>query len=345
MFLDEKILYVKAGRGGDGAALFRKEKYIPRGGPDGGDGGNGGDVFIFAKSDLHALSHLASIDRVIAEDGDTGGHKQSSGKSGEDNKIEVPLGTMIYSYTLKEDEENNYRVKDEAWQLEKEILVNGDQILVTKGGNGGWGNWHYRSSTNQAPERFNHGLPGERKIIKLILKLIAHIGLVGLPNAGKSTLLSVMTNAHPKIADYPFTTLEPQLGVVTQANRDGRQIVIADLPGLIQDAHLGKGLGTEFLKHIERTRTIVHCIDCSQSLEDMIANYKIIRKELESWSTELSKKPEVVALTKSDCLTKEEIIEKVKQMKKQGNIQYVTPISSIAHEGLTSLFDMVYNLC
>jgi GTP-binding protein len=325
MFIDEKELLVTAGKGGDGAALFRREIYVPRGGPDGGDGGRGGDVYVVGKNNLHALSHLAALDSIKAEDGAKGGHQKSTGKSGDDQIIAVPLGTVVMIE------------KEKGWESEIEIIEEDVPHLLVKGGNGGWGNWRYRSSINQAPDRFNPGLPGQEKRTKLILKLIADIGLVGLPNAGKSTLLSVVSAARPKIANYPFTTLEPQLGVVElKTNKETRQWVMADLPGLIEGASQGKGLGASFLKHVERTKSIVHCIDASSTLEEMAHNYDIIRKELNTWSEVLANKPELIALTKIDLLLEEELSEKITALEKLTK-KKVYPISSVAHVGLEAL--------
>lgn len=325
MFVDEKILTFKAGKGGDGASLFRREIYVPHGGPDGGDGGNGGNIILTAEGNLHALSHLAHIDKIEAEDGVGGGHKKSTGKTGEDVITKVPLGTEIYE-----------RIDDE-WVKLIELVEQGQSFKLCKGGSGGWGNWHFRSSIQQAPERFNFGLEGEKKIVKLVLKLIADVGLVGLPNAGKSTFLSTISAAKPKIADYPFTTLEPQLGVAQLNDKEGsHSIVIADLPGLIEGASEGKGLGVNFLKHVERTKTILHLIDASVSEEEILHNYQVIRNELESWSKELSIKPEIIVLTKNDLLLDEELEQKLIFIQKELGVE-VFSISAVAHKGLKEL--------
>jgi len=326
MFLDEIELTVTAGKGGDGAALYRREIYVPRGGPDGGDGGNGGDVIVVGKNNLHALTHLAHIDSIKAEEGNKGGHQKSTGKSGADTIINVPLGTVLY------------RKVEGEWIEETEIVSEDVPYLLAKGGNGGWGNWHFRSSINQTPDRFNPGQAGEEKEIRFVLKLIADIGLVGLPNAGKSTLLSVISAAKPKIANYPFTTLEPQLGVaeVNPGGGERYHIVVADLPGLIEGANTGKGLGTAFLKHIERTKRIVHCLDASASLDELKANYQTVRNELSGWSKELADKPEIIALTKIDLILEEELEEKVKALKKLTKNE-VYPISAASQHGLREL--------
>lgn len=325
MFVDQKELLVRAGKGGNGAVLFRREKYVPRGGPDGGDGGRGGDVVIEAQHNLHALNHLAHTDQILAEDGLTGGHQRSSGRGGKPALIAVPLGTLIERY------------QEGTWQLVEEMTTDKQQLVIAKGGNGGWGNWHFKSSTNQAPERANAGLPGEEKRLRLTLKLIADVGLVGLPNAGKSTLLAAVSAAQPKIANYPFTTLEPQLGVAQVARgKESIQVVIADLPGLIEGASAGKGLGTKFLRHVERTKTIIHCLDASQEPEVLLENYRVIRGELEQWSPILAEKPERIALTKTDMLEASEITSKQAFLKKKLKRE-VYAISAVAKKGLAEL--------
>lgn len=326
MFIDEKVLSVTAGKGGDGAALFRREKYVPRGGPDGGDGGRGGDVVVVGQTNLHALAHLAHVDRIEAEDGMIGGHSRSNGRSGETTYLNLPLGTEVF-------------VTDEEGRSELllEVLTEGQEYILAKGGNGGWGNWHFKSSIQQAPRRANAGHPGEHKKLKLVLKLIADIGLVGLPNAGKSTFLSVVSEAHPKIADYPFTTLEPQLGVATVGDKaDQKAYVIADLPGLIEGASEGKGLGTKFLKHVERTKKLLHMIAADVPTDEMVANYDTIRKELAGWSSELAAKDEIVVLTKADLLLPEELDEKRQILSKHIG-KPVSVISAAAHQGITEL--------
>jgi len=326
MFVDEKILLVRAGKGGDGAALFRREKYVPYGGPDGGDGGRGGDVVLEGQENLHALNHLARTDRIEATPGEDGSTQRKTGKSFDPTVIQVPLGTIV-----------DIQQEDGSWKFFTEITENGTHVTLAKGGNGGWGNWHFKSSIQQAPERQNDGLPGQSMTIRLTLKLIADVGLVGLPNAGKSTLLAAVSQAQPKIANYPFTTLEPQLGVAeVRQGSETISLVLADLPGLIEGAHEGKGLGVQFLKHVERTRTIIHCIDCTGEPEELLASYKLIRQELEAWSEALSTKPERIALTKIELLAPEDVAARVKALKKAtGNEVY--PISAATHQGLVPL--------
>ena len=317
MFLDEKELLIRAGKGGDGVALFRREIYVPRGGPDGGDGGQGGSIYVVGKNNLHTLAHLSHTDKLLAQDGAKGGHRTSTGKSGEDLELLVPLGTIITS----------------GGETVVEITEENQKVLLVKGGNGGWGNWHFRSSITQAPDRFNPGQAGEEMHIHLTLKLIADVGLVGLPNAGKSTLLSVISAAEPKIANYPFTTLEPQLGV---AQVDGKNLVVADLPGLIEGASGGKGLGATFLKHIERTRSIAHCISFELPEDEMLAVYNTIRHELEQWSEALATKNEVIVLTKADILLPEEVEARCASLTKKLK-KPVFAISAASHQGLEDL--------
>lgn len=325
MFVDEKQLLIRAGKGGDGASLFRREKYVPKGGPDGGDGGNGGDVIAVAKHDLHALNHLAHTDRIIAEDGKIGGHERSNGKAGQHTYLELPLGTIITEHT------------DEGDRILTELTEDDQRVVIAKGGSGGWGNWHFKSSIQQAPRRANPGLPGEERQVTLTLKLIADIGLVGLPNAGKSTLLSAVTAARPKIANYPFTTLEPQLGVAEiRRGKEVQSVVIADLPGLIEGAGEGRGLGTQFLKHVERTKSIVHCIDASASIEEILANYQTIRAELEHWSPVLAAKPEHIALTKCELVNNADIQARVKALKNITSSK-ISAISAATNQGLVDL--------
>lgn len=295
MFIDEVEIYVKAGNGGNGCVSFRREKYIPDGGPDGGDGGRGGNIVFEVDDRAHALSFFTRQKRFLAENGQNGMGKNMAGKNAEDLILKVPTGTTIYH--------NGEVVVD----LTKE----GEKFTYLKGGNGGWGNQHFATSIKQAPEWAKDGMRGESAKIKLELKVIADIGLIGLPNAGKSTLLSVLTNARPKIADYPFTTLEPNLG--TYIDKDSR-LIIADIPGLIEGASLGKGLGDKFLKHVDRTKVLVHLIDANS--DDVVRDYKIIRQELKNFSKSLVKKKEIVVLSKSETQSDEILTDQVKKLKK-----------------------------
>jgi len=294
MFIDEANIQVRAGNGGDGCVAFRREKYIPKGGPTGGDGGDGGDVIFRAKAGLDTLLDFAGRHHWNAEDGQPGAASQCVGKSGEDLVIKVPPGTLVYS--------------EETGDLLADMTPAGTEIVIARGGKGGWGNEHFKTSTNQAPRQSTPGEKGQQLSLRRQLKLIADVGLVGKPNAGKSTLLSRVTKARPKIADYPFTTLQPHLGIAELPG--ARRLVIADIPGLIEGAHQGQGLGTRFLRHIERTRLLVHLVEL-QPLDssEPLANYRLVQAELAQYSRQLAEKPQLVALTKADLLPPEEAAE------------------------------------
>ncbi len=283
-FLDRTKIYVKAGDGGNGAASFRREKYIEFGGPDGGDGGRGGHVIARATDSLNTLIDYRYQQHFKAQNGKGGAGRQRTGAGGDDIVVDVPTGTEIY----EEDEET----------LIADLDHPGAEVLLVKGGNGGFGNLRFKTSTNQAPDRANPGHPGEERTVWLRLKLLADAGLVGLPNAGKSTFLSVVSAAKPKIADYPFTTLVPQLGVVRLG--PGQSFVLADIPGLIEGAHQGAGIGDRFLGHVERCAVLIHLIDGGS--DDPVADYKTIRGELEAYGHGLEDKPEIVVLSKSDTV-------------------------------------------
>src|SRR5438067_960460 len=282
-FLDQAKVYIRSGSGGDGCVSFRREKFIEFGGPNGGDGGRGGDVWVEAAENLNTLIDYRFQNHSAAKYVGNGMGKEMAGANGADAVLKVPVGRQIY-------EEDNETVIADLDQP-------GARVMLLKGGNGGFGNAHFKSSTNQAPRRANPGQPSEEKTIWLRLKLIADVGLIGLPNAGKSTFLSRVSAARPKIADYPFTTLNPQLGMVRIAGAD---FVVADLPGLIEGAHEGAGLGTRFLGHVERTRVIVHLVDGTEST--IARAYKTIRNELQSYGHGLADKPEIVVLNKSDAI-------------------------------------------
>ena len=283
MFIDRAVVHVAAGSGGSGATSFRREKFVPKGGPDGGDGGHGGSVFVRADPQLTTLLDYRYRQNWEAESGARGQHKNMTGRSAEDLELPVPAGT---------------EVRDTSGNLLGELVAPGDRLLVARGGRGGRGNTHFATSTHQSPREHEPGEPGEERSIELVLKLIADVGLLGEPNAGKSTLLSVISAARPKIADYPFTTLEPGLGVVGLG--DGRSFVVADIPGIIEGAHAGKGLGLRFLQHIERTRLIAVLIPVDSA--DPQATYDLLRREAASYSAALAAKPHVVVLTKADLL-------------------------------------------
>jgi GTP-binding protein len=304
MFTDEIEIQVRSGKGGDGAVHFRREKYVPRGGPDGGDGGKGADVILKVKSTLNTLSAFHHKERFFADDGRPGGGQNKYGKSADDLIIPVPPGTVIFDVT---DKSNPALLGD--------LTEAGQQLIVCKGGRGGRGNSHFATSRNQVPRTAEKGEPGEEKRLKLELKLIADIGLIGIPNAGKSTLLTALTNAKPKIASYAFTTLEPNLGVAEID--DDTSIVLADIPGLIEGAHQGAGLGHDFLRHIQRTRVLIHLLD-GLSL-DPLADFTQINSELALFDPNLAKKPQVVAMNKIDQPEVKELFPAFKkEMKKRG---------------------------
>src|SRR4051794_1372659 len=296
MFVDEAIIQVKAGDGGDGCVSFRREKYVPKGGPDGGDGGAGGSVIFEADVNKNTLLDFAGRHHWRAERGEGGMGKKMSGLSGEDLVIRVPPGTLIFD--------------DEYKTLLADLDAAGKRVTIARGGKGGRGNWHFKSSTNQTPRYAEPGTEGEERHLKLELKLIADVGLVGMPNAGKSTLLRATSSARPKVADYPFTTLEPQLGIVELSG--DRRIVMADIPGLIEGAQHGAGLGHAFLRHIERTKVIVHLLDLyPPDGSNPADNYRKIRGELEAFSPELAGKRELIAANKMDLAVDNEALEKL----------------------------------
>jgi GTPase len=296
-FLDEAKVYVRSGDGGNGCVSFRREKFIEFGGPNGGDGGKGGDVVVQAVDGLNTLIDYRYQQHFKAKSGGGGMGKDRHGANGADVVLKVPAGTQVYA----EDDET----------LLADLTEVGQRTVLARGGNGGFGNAHFKSSTNRAPRHANPGQAGEELTIRLRLKLIADAGIVGLPNAGKSTLLAAVSAAKPKIADYPFTTLHPQLGVVES---DGREFVLADIPGLIEGAHAGSGLGDRFLGHVERCRVLLHLVDgIGEHAGDA---YKTVRAELAAYGQGLADKPEIVALTKADALTPEEIKQQTARLKR-----------------------------
>jgi GTP-binding protein len=311
-FLDEAKVYVASGAGGNGCVSFRREKFIEFGGPNGGDGGKGGDVVVEAVNGLNTLIDYRYQQHFKAQRGENGMGKDRHGANGKDVVLKVPVGTQVY--------------EEDGETLLADLTAVGERVVIAKGGNGGFGNAYFKSSTNRAPRHANPGQPGEELTIRLRLKLIADAGLIGLPNAGKSTFLSVVSAARPKIADYPFTTLHPQLGVV---RIDEREFVLADLPGLIEGAHEGVGLGDRFLGHTERCRVLLHLVDGTS--EDVAAAYRTVRGELEAYGHGLADKPEIVALSKADALTPE-LIET--QRSKLGEAAGQTPLVLSAQSGL-----------
>ena len=316
MFVDTAKVYIKAGKGGNGAISFRREIYIPKGGPDGGDGGKGGDVVFVASKDCDTLIDFRFQPKLIAEDGKAGSGQKSSGRSGKDLIVEVPIGTVV-----KRDGE-----------IVADLTHDEERAIVAHGGDGGYGNWHFRSSTRQTPRIAELGNPGEAYDAELELKLLADVGLVGFPNAGKSTFLSVVSNATPEIADYPFTTITPNLGV---AKIDDHSILIADIPGLIEGASEGKGLGDRFLRHVERTKVLLHLIDVYT--DDAGKAYCDIRKELANYSDELASRPELVVLTKIEGVDQEIIDMQMGAILKENPDAKVMAISAVAHQGLTEV--------
>lgn len=320
-FLDKAKIYIKAGDGGNGAASFRREKYIEFGGPNGGDGGRGGDVVFRAVPNVNTLIDYRYKTKFVAQRGQNGMGKMRTGYSGETLYLPVPTGTVI----LSENEEIEYA----------DLNQDGMEYRAARGGNGGWGNLHFKSPTNRAPRQANDGLPGEERTVVLRLKLIADIGLVGFPNAGKSTILSVVTAARPKIANYAFTTLNPQLGVMYAHNRE---YVMVDLPGLIEGAHTGTGLGDRFLGHAERTKLILHVIDGSET--DWAARYAAIRHEMDSYGGGLLDKPEIVVINKIDTLLDEELNERLKEFKKSFGRKKKPEIVVISAAGHIGIEDM-----
>lgn len=318
-FADYAKIYVTAGNGGEGMSHFRREKYVPKGGPDGGDGGKGGDVVLKGNSQLNTLLDLRYRKFVKAAHGERGHTSRKTGKDGEKEILEVPLGTVVY------DAETRERLG--------EITEQDEEIVIAKGGKGGLGNWHFRSATNQTPEHAQEGESGEERTVELELKLIADVGLVGFPNAGKSTLLSALSEAKPKIADYPFTTLEPNLGVVTFP--DYRSFVMADIPGIIEDAHEGKGLGLQFLRHIERNNVLLFMVGCDTDIKQ---EYRALLHELEEYRPDLLDKPRILAITKMDLVEGFELEEPVEL----GDDVEIIEISSATGHNIEELKEMIW---
>jgi len=324
MFCDEVKIKLIAGNGGDGCMSFRREKFVPKGGPDGGDGGHGGDIILKVNRNLNTLSHLTNGKTYKANRGVHGKGKKMHGKNAEALILEVPIGTIIFNSDKSE--------------LTADLDKKDSEIIIAKGGQGGKGNARFVSSTHQAPRFAENGEPGEKKEILLELKLAADIGIIGLPSAGKSTLISVISNAKPKIAAYHFTTLIPNLGVVNMekfGSSKNDSFIVADIPGLIEGASAGKGLGHQFLKHISRTKLLVHIID--GSLNDIDKNFKIINQELKNFDKNLSKREQIVVINKSDLLTKEEIKEKTEKLKKINKKTKIFVISAASNKGLKEL--------
>ena len=316
-FLDQVKIYIKAGNGGDGSPSFRREKFIEYGGPDGGDGGRGGSVILKAEQNLNTLIDYRYQQHHKARRGDNGSGQNRTGKSGENLILKVPLGTQVL------EEDNKTLIYD---------FVNiAEEFVAASGGKGGLGNTRFKSSTNRAPKKFTKGTKGEEFVIWLQLKTIADIGIIGLPNSGKSSLLAAITNANPKIANYQFTTLNPNLGV---ASYDKKEVTIADIPGLVEGAHKGTGLGIQFLKHIERCKSLLHMIDITD--EDLKKSYKQIKNELKSYSSKLSKKKELIVLNKTDLIDNSEVKKIVKNFSKSIKSEVIT-LSTIEKKSISQI--------
>tara|TARA_Y100000590_G_scaffold239865_1_gene269720 strand:- start:441 stop:1424 length:984 start_codon:yes stop_codon:yes gene_type:complete len=321
-FLDQAKIYLKAGDGGAGSASFRREKFIEFGGPDGGDGGSGGSIIFFATKNLNTLIDFRFQQHFKAERGQDGQGKKKTGKSGKDLIIKVPVGTQIF------EEDNNTLIEDLTKQEQK--------IKIAKGGEGGLGNVRFKSATNRAPRKKTSGEKGESFCVWLQLKVIAEIGIIGMPNSGKSSLLSALTSAKPKIANYPFTTINPNLGV---SNYNHKEITLADIPGLIEGAHEGIGLGDKFLRHIERCKSILHLIDITNN--NLLENYSKVRKELFKYSNKLVKKDEIIVFNKIDMMSKEEINKKINLFKKRIKKEVFT-ISALRRIGLKAIKENLF---
>src|SRR3954469_9951464 len=331
MFVDEVDIHVAAGHGGKGCLSFRREKYVPRGGPDGGNGGNGGSVFIVATATKNTLIDFRYHPEFEAKRGSHGQGANKTGQTAYDLEIPVPIGTLVFEKSAD---------GSEVTQL-ADLTEEGQRVLVAQGGRGGRGNACFVSSTNRAPRRTEPGEPGEERFIRLQLKLIADVGLVGFPNAGKSTLISRISAARPKIADYPFTTLQPNLGVVTLAN--DRSFVVADVPGLIEGAHEGHGLGDKFLRHIERTKVLVHLVDVSgASGREPVEDFDVIQRELERFDPAVAAKPQLVAANKLDAVDDETRVKALEKRAKKAKLPFFK-ISGVTGIGIDALLEAAWN--
>lgn len=324
-FIDQAEVEVEGGTGGDGMTSFRREKYVPAGGPSGGTGGNGGSVVLVANSNLQTLLDFKFKHRFRAPDGEKGGSKNKTGANGEDLVIEVPCGTLVHNVDTDE--------------LIGDLTESGQKLVVAPGGKGGLGNRHFLSNRNRAPERSQPGAPGAIRRIKLELKLLAEVGIIGLPNAGKSTLISTLSSAKPKVADYPFTTLIPNLGVVRKPTGDGT--LFADIPGLIEGAHEGQGLGHDFLRHIERTKLLLHLVDGTAA--DPVTDYHTIQQELIAYGQGLPSRPQLLAINKIDALLEEEVDELASKLALATGTK-VFRISAVSRQGTEELLQAIWKL-
>jgi GTP-binding protein len=328
MFVDEVDIHVIAGSGGNGCLSFRREKFVPRGGPDGGDGGSGGSVYVAAIATKNTLVDFRFHPDFKARRGQHGQGSNRTGSSGHDLDVGVPIGTLIYEKT------------DGETRLVADLAEEGQRVLVARGGRGGRGNARFVSSTNRAPRRTEPGEPGEEKFLRLELKLLADVGLVGFPNAGKSTLISRISAAKPKIADYPFTTLAPNLGVVSLS--DDRSFVVADVPGLIKGAHEGHGLGDRFLRHVERTKVLIHLVDVSSaSGRDPVEDFDTIQNELQLFDPEVAAKPQIVAANKIDALDDPDRLARLTRHVRRRKLPII-PLSGVRGDGLAELLERVW---
>ena len=320
MFVDEATVHVFGGDGGNGCCSFRREKYVPKGGPDGGDGGDGGSVVLVADPELSTLLPFRYKTIFKAERGRHGEGANRSGRSGSDLEVHVPAGTLVWS-------------EDRVRRLAG-LESPGDRWIAARGGRGGRGNARFATSTRQAPTRHDPGEPGEQSVLRLELRLLADVGLVGFPNAGKSTLISRVSAARPKVADYPFTTLEPHLGVVDLGERPG--FVVADIPGLIEGAHQGAGLGDRFLRHVERCRLLLHLVDASSTERDPVRDAEVIDRELAAYSQELSRKPRIVVVTKRDAVQDDAVIRRVERWARRRGFPCLA-VSAVTGDGIASM--------
>ena len=329
MLVDRARIFVRSGKGGNGCVSFRREKFVPKGGPNGGDGGDGGDVVLVGDESLDTLLTVTHRPHYRAVHGEQGKGSQKHGANGDDRVVQVPLGTLVYN--------------EKSGALIADISEHDQRVVVAKGGKGGFGNEHFKSATNQAPRETTPGEPIEEHVLRLELKLIADIGLVGLPNAGKSTLLSAVSAARPKVADYPFTTLQPHLGIA-ELDAD-RRLVIADIPGLIEGAADGAGLGHRFLRHIERTGALVHLVDVlPEDGSDPVENYKSIRGELKRYSKELATKQELIVFNKIDLIPKEDLAHHIASLADRLGVSDPVTCSGATHAGIREVLELCWSM-
>ncbi len=331
MFVDEVDIHVEAGSGGRGCLAFRREKFVPRGGPSGGDGGLGGSIFVVSSPHTNTLINYRFHPEFTAERGEHGQGSNRTGRNGKDLELAVPIGTLVYQKTGD---------PEHPLQLLADLAHEGQRVLVAKGGRGGLGNAHFATSTNRAPRKVQPGEPGELKDLRLELRLLADVGLVGFPNAGKSTLISRISAARPKIADYPFTTLTPNLGVVQLS--DDRSFVVADIPGLIEGAHRGLGLGHQFLRHLERTKVLVHLVDVSNaSGRDPVDDFETVRRELELFDPAFASKPQIVAANKMDVAGDEQQVKHLEKRAKNLRLPFFK-VSGVTGAGVQALLESMW---